>query len=161
MSGQRKALAVFQWLARAGIAFMFLYAGVAKLAEPAQLASDMANYRLLPETWVPVLALFVPVFEVALALSLLLSPYLRGGALLSAMLLTVFAAAMAQAKLRGIDLECGCFGAAADARVSWIKVAQNVALATLAVWVAWSASRSAAEPRPEPPRTTAPGNQAL
>jgi len=139
MSVDRKSLYALGWLARLGIAGLFLYAGLLKIGEPTQFASDIANYRLLPEAVIPWLATFMPVFEVVVALALLTGSYVRAGALLSAAMLALFAGAMAQAKLRGIDLDCGCFGADNHTQVSWIKVAQNLALATLAVWVAWSA----------------------
>jgi hypothetical protein len=63
-------------------------------------------------------------------------------------MLALFAAGMAQAKLRGIDLECGCFGAGAATQVSWSKVALNLGLAILSIWIAWT-------PRPPAARTTA------
>ena len=50
--------------------------------------------------------------------------------------------AMAQAILRGIDLECGCFGRAVADPVSWTKVAFDTGLAMLAGWVAWSGTQS-------------------
>jgi hypothetical protein len=60
--------------------------------------------------------------------------HVGGAALLSGLMLASFAAAMAQAKLRGIDVECGCFGGAS--RVSWWKVGLNLALALSAFAVA-------------------------
>ena len=73
--------------------------------------------------------------ELVAGLALLVPAYTRGAALLCASLLGTFAIAMAQSKLRGIDLECGCFGAASEARVSWTKVTLDLALAMLAVWL--------------------------
>ena len=66
-------------------------------------------------------------------------------------MLVAFAAGMAQAKLRGIDLECGCFGADSTQKVSWSKVALNVALAILAGWIAWTS-----RPRRETTHSAAP-----
>lgn len=125
------------WLARLFLCVLFLYAGSSKLADPAGFAADIGNYRLLPSSWVPIVAVYLPVLEVAVALALLLPGYFRAGALLSAAMLAAFAAAMAQAKLRGIDLECGCFGAAASSSVSWFKVALNISFATLGFWTVW------------------------
>jgi putative oxidoreductase len=66
----------------------------------------------------------------------LVEPYARGAAVIVAALLSVFAAAMAQSKLRGIDLDCGCFGAGNESQVSWLKVTVNLGLAMLALWTA-------------------------
>ncbi len=43
-------------------------------------------------------------------------------------MLLVFAVAMAQAIVRDIDIDCGCFGKAATARVGWSSVLRNVGL---------------------------------
>ena len=126
----RDALA---WAGRIGLAGLFAYAGVTKLGSAAELARDIANYRLVPEVVAAWAALFLPLFELVLAAGLLLPGHVRGAAALCALLLTAFAAAMAQAKLRGIDLACGCFGG--DSQVSWGKVAVDLALAVLAVWL--------------------------
>lgn len=132
-------------LARVGLAGLFLYAGALKVLEPGGLAQDMSNYRLLPDALVPLLALGLPVLEVVTGLALLTRSYARGGAALSALMLALFAAAMAQAKLRGIDLACGCFGADATTQVSWSKVALNVGLAILSIWIAWTPRTPAAQ----------------
>jgi len=124
-------------VARFGLAGLFLYAGVVKLADPAGFIGDLDHYRLLPESLSPLLALALPVFEVVAALGLTLPGYVRGGALLSAAMLLAFGAAMTQAKLRGINLACGCFGAGSDLQVSWAKVTLDLALAMLAVWLVW------------------------
>jgi putative oxidoreductase len=138
---------VLRLLARLGLAAMFLYAGALKLLEPAGLAQDINNYRLLPLGVVPILALGLPVLEVVTGLALLTRDYARGGAVLSALMLMLFAVAMAQAELRGIDLACGCFGADSASQVSFAKVAQNLALAILSIWIAWSE-------KPHLPQTT-------
>jgi len=127
-----------RWLrvpARVSLALMFAYAGALKLADPTGFATDIANYRMLPDALVGPLALGLPVLEVVTALGLLWPAYAQGAAALCALMLGAFAIAMAQTKLRGIDLACGCFGAGADAQVSWSKVALDVALAMLALWL--------------------------
>lgn len=142
------ALCNLQRLARVGLAAMFLYAGVLKLQDPAGFAVDLNNYRLLPEALVPVLAVGLPVLEIVTAFALLLPGYVQGGAALSALMLFAFAGGMAQAKLRGIDLECGCFGTDSGAKVSYAKVALNAGLAILSLWIMRS---SPSRPKAKPP----------
>jgi uncharacterized membrane protein YphA (DoxX/SURF4 family) len=142
-----RPLLAAQWLVRVGLALLFAYAGAQKLLDPSGLARDIENYRIVPEPLVGPLALAVPVLELVTAAALLTGPYLRGAAVLATGMLAVFAVAMAQAKLRGIDLECGCFGAASQSQVSWRQVARNLGLAILSAWLLW--------PRPLP--ATAPG----
>jgi uncharacterized membrane protein YphA (DoxX/SURF4 family) len=128
---------------RIGLAGLFAYAGLIKLTAPGEFARDIANYHVLSDALSGWAAVLLPVCEVVIAGGLLLGSHVRGAALLSAVMLLAFAAAMAQAKLRGIDLECGCFGS--EARVSWWKVALDLALAGLALWLAFDKPLVAAE----------------
>lgn len=122
---------------RLALAAVFLSAGAAKFADANGLAAAIANYRVLPDALVVALAGILPVIELLVGVALLAGPCVQGAGLLGAMMLGTFAAAMAQAKLRGIDLDCGCFGAAVASQVSWAKVALNLVLGALAAWVAW------------------------
>ena len=119
-------------LARLGIAAVFLWAAIPKLIDPGTFAADVQNYRAVPDAWASPIALLVPVFELVLALGLVLPSYQRGAALLATCLLLIFSVAMAQARMRGIDLSCGCFGAAFEAKVSWLTVARSALLSVLA-----------------------------
>jgi uncharacterized membrane protein YphA (DoxX/SURF4 family) len=119
------------FVARLAIAGVFLYASLPKLADPGAFAADVQNYRVLPDALVGHAALFVPVFEFVVAIGLLLPRYQRGAALIATSMLTIFSIAMAQARLRGIDLSCGCFGAAFEAKVSWLTVIRSAALGML------------------------------
>ena len=121
------------WVVRLGLAGMFAYAGATKLGSAAELARDIVNYRVVPEPVAAWGSLFLPVLELVLAAGLCIPGHVRGAAALGAGLLVVFAAAMAQAKLRGIDLACGCFGG--NSQVSWFKVAVDLALAGVAAWL--------------------------
>jgi uncharacterized membrane protein YphA (DoxX/SURF4 family) len=132
-----RSLSILQLLARVVLAGVFLVAAASKLADPSALAESIANYRVLPEAAVGAVALLVPAAEVVIGAALLAGPYVQGAGVLGALMLLVFAGAMAQAKVRGIDLDCGCFGAASDAQVSWPKVAMNVVGACAALWVAF------------------------
>lgn len=136
-----------QWAGRIGLAGLLLWASVSKLGDPAAFAQDISHYRVLPAALVGPLALLLPALECVVAVALLTRPYFAGAALLSGLMLAIFAVAMAQAKLRGIDLACGCFGNEAAAPVSWTKVAFDGALAMLAGWVAWTGHPRTA-PRP-------------
>jgi uncharacterized membrane protein YphA (DoxX/SURF4 family) len=122
------------WIVRLGLGGLFLWTGWQKLVEPGAFAASIANYRVLPEALVGASAVGLPVLELVVGVALLLPTYARGAAVIVAALLGVFAVAMAQSKLRGIDVDCGCFGAGNESQVSWLKVTVNVGLAMLAVW---------------------------
>ena len=134
------------WVLRVLLAAVFAYAAVPKLLDPGEFALAIQNYKVLPDELAGYAALFVPVLELVIALGLLLPSYQRGAACLATLLLVVFSAAMAQARVRGIDLSCGCFGAVLDAKVSWLTVARTLTLALLSGVVLFAGPPRAAEP---------------
>ena len=127
------------------IAIVFTAAAVPKLIDPGAFANDLLNYRILPEALTGYFALFMPPLELAIAIALLWPRYQRGAALLATALLVSFAVAMAQARIRGIDLSCGCFGAAFESKVSWLTVTRSLVLAVLSALPLFWLPLSAAE----------------
>lgn len=127
-----------QLCARLVLAGVLAYAGLAKLGDLSGVAASIANYRILEDAVVPFVAALLPAAEIAVAVALVGGPCVQGGALLSAIMLVTFAAGMAQARLRGIDVECGCFGPGIESKVSWTKVALNLALASVAGVLTWA-----------------------
>lgn len=129
------------WLllaARAVLAGVLAVAAWPKLADPASFAASIANYRVLPEAWVPPVAVWLPSLELCVAGALLWPRYARGAALLALGMLAVFTVAMGQAMARGIDLSCGCFGGAAQSPVGWGNIARNLGLMVLALAALWT-----------------------
>jgi putative oxidoreductase len=145
-----KARSVVTWVFCVILSAVFAAAAVPKLIDPGSFANDLLNYRMLPEALVGLFALFMPALELIIALALLWPRFQRGAALLSGALLLTFAVAMAQARIRGIDLSCGCFGAAFESKVSWLTVTRSLLLAAMsAVPFFWSTLTASAPSRPE------------
>ncbi len=87
-----------------------MYAAVLKLASPAEFADSIAAYRILPDSVVNLVALGLPVFEFACCLLVITGLFSRVGILGILGLLAVFAVAMVNSLLKGLPVECGCFG---------------------------------------------------
>lgn len=123
--GVRRAIVI---ALRVAVAAVFVLAALPKLADPASFARDIDNYRMLPDVLVGPLAVALPVLELVVAAALLTGVHAAGAAVIAAGMLGAFAIGMAQAMARGIDLDCGCFGSAAEAQVSGLTIARNVVL---------------------------------
>lgn len=128
--------------ARGVLALVLLWAAVPKLLDPGAFVTDVENYRLLPAELAPLFAALLPAFELVAGLALLTRFTQRGAAVLAALMLAAFAVAMAQARMRGIDLRCGCFGAALEGEVSWLTVTRSAGLAVLALFVVLASGAS-------------------
>ena len=132
---------VVVWTARLVLAAVLLGAALAKLRALEEFAGVVHNYRLLPELLARPLAYALPVLELALALGLLLDATRRPAAVATAVLLAVFACAMAINLWRGrVHIDCGCFASALKQRLSWALVARNGVLIALALPVVAQAS---------------------
>lgn len=91
---------------------IFIYAGAVKVWDPLAFANDIAHYRILSWPLGIRLAFYLPWLEILCGLALILGR-LRTGAVAILLALTgVFIVASIAARLRGIDLNCGCFGSA-------------------------------------------------
>lgn len=92
--------------------FAFLKVRVLKAIDPAATAAHVAQYHLLPVAFVPAAGAYLPWLEITCGSSLLAGRWLRGAWLLCLLLSLAFLAFTVSAWVRGIDLRCGCFGAA-------------------------------------------------
>lgn len=91
---------------------LFIYAGVLKVWDPVKFATDIQNFRILPWPLSVRLAFYLPWLEIVCGAALFFG-WLRTGALAILTSLTViFIGAVIAARVRGIDLDCGCFGSA-------------------------------------------------
>ena len=96
------------------VAAIFIYAGVLKMLDPAQFAHDINNYRILPWTLSVALAFYLPWLEILCGLGLIFRFLYRGALSLLTVLIVVFTLATIAAKVRGLDITCGCFGHASQ-----------------------------------------------
>ena len=69
--------------------------------------------------------------EVVAGLCLMTNVRSRSGAVLSTALLAAFTMGVIAALLRGLDIECGCFGTADASTVGAMKIFENVGMLAL------------------------------
>jgi putative oxidoreductase len=96
------------------IAGVFIYAGAIKVLDPVQFAIDIDNYKILPWTISVGLAFYLPWLEMFCGLGLILRRLYLGGLSILTALVAVFLVATIAAKVRGLDITCGCFGHASQ-----------------------------------------------
>jgi uncharacterized membrane protein YphA (DoxX/SURF4 family) len=95
---------------RLGLAAVFLVSGVLKALDPDTTYVAVRAYDVLPKAGVALVAGVLPWFEIVLGLLLLAGIATRAVAVVSAGLLLLFVAGVAQAWARGLSIDCGCFG---------------------------------------------------
>ena len=84
------------------------------LANPGEFASDIDNFKILPWPVSVALAFYVPWLEIFCALGLVFRFLYRGALSILSASIVVFTLAIIAAKVRGLDITCGCFGHASQ-----------------------------------------------
>lgn len=124
------------WVLRLILAGVFLYAGVLKIIKPQEFADNIAQYQLLPEALINIIALSLPFFECAVGLLLLSGKCDRlasGGIILMCL---VFGVALISAIARGLVIDCGCFGSSEPSKWSaWWALGRDILLLIGALWL--------------------------
>jgi putative oxidoreductase len=117
---------------------IFVYAGAVKALDPVQFGLDIDNFKILPWFISVRLAFFLPWLEILCGLAVVFRVLYRGGLSVLTLAVLVFIAATVAAKIRGLDITCGCFGHASQhwsfAEHMAIDLAIFVALAAL-LWI--------------------------
>jgi len=133
------------WIAfaiRVILGVIFVYAAYVKLKDPWELfALAISQYQLLPLTMVEFVARSLPWFELLLGILLLTGRWLRFSATAVSVLLLTFFVLMIRADLKGMAINCGCFGGTDDV-ISWKTLLRDGSLlaASIALTV-WSCVR--------------------
>lgn len=89
---------------------VLVWAGLAKVSEPALFALTVRAYNVLPHVFINSFAVVVPWMEIAVGACLLSGFWSRSGALAGLALLVSFGIAITINIYRGANLDCGCFG---------------------------------------------------
>jgi len=93
------------------LAAVFLYAAYTKLRQPYLLfAMSIDAYQLLPEWAVLTLGRTIPWLELLLGILLATGYGLRYAAAGATLMLGLFFGVMLQAYVKGMGIDCGCFG---------------------------------------------------
>jgi uncharacterized membrane protein YphA (DoxX/SURF4 family) len=127
--------------ARVVLGGVFLVAGGLKVIDPQSSVAAVRAYRLLPTSVATIVGWGQPFAEIALGLLLLAGVATRVVAAAVVVLLVVFIAGVASAAIRGLSIDCGCFGGGGDVAPGQtaygIEIVRDVGLLLLALWLVW------------------------
>ena len=89
---------------------VFIWAAALKIRDPLGFAQNIANYRVVGTALAFWIGLILPWLELAAGVFLIAGVWRRTSALLLSLMLAGFIVLIAVTMLRGIDVDCGCFG---------------------------------------------------
>jgi putative oxidoreductase len=130
MVGNKTLLLVFRLV----LGGLFVYAGVVKVVDPLDFAQNIRNYRLVGPSLAFIAALVLPWLEILAGAFLAAGVWKRGAALVVSGLLVFFIALTAVTMARGLDVDCGCFGAI-DRKAGLSVILEDLAMLYLGLCV--------------------------
>lgn len=112
----------------------FILAGLAKTSKRDEFERAVRGFKLVPRSYVPYVAVWLPRFELATGLLIALGILTVLAASLAGVAVLAFTAGVAIALARGRRIDCGCFGQFGKP-ITWLTVARNAVLLTMALVV--------------------------
>ena len=121
------------------LAAVLLISGVIKALDARETIVAVRAYQLVPESLVGAVAAVLPYLEIALGLLLLIGLATRLAAVLAAVVMVIFVAAVTSAAARGLSIDCGCFGGggevAAGQTAYTAEILRDLGLLAMAVYL--------------------------
>ena len=87
---------------------IFLWASFDKILDPEKFARSISNYHLIPFGLENSIAIFLPWLEFFIGTGLILGIMVDGATIITSILLISFNLMIAQAIIRGFNIDCGC-----------------------------------------------------
>ena len=107
------------------VGFVFIYAGILKISDPAGFSDAINNYKLFPISFVNFFAITLPWIEVVAGLFLIFGVSVKENSFIISTMLIIFLLAIGISLIRGLNIECGCFGTSSGTKVGIIKLVEN------------------------------------
>ena len=143
---------MLHWMARIILGGVFIYAGARKMARTEEFSDSIVGFQILPLHLVNLVALTLPILEITLGFSILIpkSGILRTSSLGLIGLNGLFIGVLTVALVRGIAVDCGCFGFQIFPLSAWtipLAILRDIILFVIAI-VLWGQASKAVVAKP-------------
>lgn len=126
-------------VARLVLGGVLLVAGALKVVDIAQFRISIMAYQLVGWDVAGIVAVVLPVLEIALGVLLLVGLFTRASAVVGAGLMVVFIGGIAWAWANGLTIDCGCFGGGGEVDAAATRypeeIARDVGFAACGLWL--------------------------
>ncbi|MDH3216144.1 MAG: DoxX family membrane protein [Candidatus Krumholzibacteria bacterium] len=124
---------VFLFVLRVFLGVLMLYSSIHKAQNPDEFAIAIRGYKLLPVGFTNLFALFIAWSEAVAGIMLILGVMTRKAAGAVLILLAMFTFAIIATMVRGMVIDCGCFGSEGGHQTGTTLVIRNLFLIAAAV----------------------------
>ncbi|MFA3781930.1 MauE/DoxX family redox-associated membrane protein [Melioribacteraceae bacterium 4301-Me] len=116
----------FFLIIRIFLSFLFIFSGIEKIKDPNAFAAAITNYHILPNFLINFFAISLPWIETFTGILLLFKFFEKENLCIIFSMLSVFTIAVVVALIRGINIDCGCFGTLNSEKVGVQKIVENI-----------------------------------
>ena len=107
------------------LAFIFILSALEKFKSLESFALNVDAYQIFPAIVVNLIVVIIPWLELFVGFGLLFKFKLRANLLLYLILMICFTTLVVIAMIKGLDIECGCFGESST-KVGLVKIIENM-----------------------------------
>ncbi|MCE1179552.1 MAG: DoxX family membrane protein [Micrococcales bacterium] len=138
-------------VARLIVGVVLVVAGALKVTHPLDSARAVMAYEIFPWAVSRIIGYALPMVEIILGLLLIAGLFTRAAAVIASLLWLAFIIGIASAWVRGLQIDCGCFGgggalAAGESPNYFWEEARDIGLLLLSLWlVRWPRTRLSAD----------------
>lgn len=127
---------VFLYLSILILFLVYFSAGIIKILTPRQFYGAVLSYEIIKEPFaVAMISSIVPFLEIFSTLFLLIPAWRKSSSLIIFLMSVIFLFAILSAYLRGINMDCGCFGGILVGETGLSSIIRNIFLAFLSAFV--------------------------
>ncbi len=120
-------------IARIIVGYIFLSYGIGKIANPTLFVSEIANYDMVPNFSLNIIAMILPWVETICGVLLITGVKVRANSVITASMMFVFVIAVIAAMARGLDINCGC-SSTNPQKVGFPKLIENLVLLAISIF---------------------------
>lgn len=115
------------------LGLFFVFSSIDKMIDPESFAVNIENYRFFPILIINIIAISLPWIELVVGLLLVLGVSVKENSFIINCLLIFFNIVVVIALIRGLDIDCGCFGSAYSQKIGFLKLFENFVLLFLGI----------------------------
>lgn len=120
---------------------MLVWAGAVKIVEPLASVQAVKAYQIVDWRVAEWIGYTLPTVEIVVGAALILGILTRGAAVVASALFVVFVIGIISVWVRGIEIDCGCFGGggsrAGAASQYPVEIARDLGLLGLSLMIVW------------------------
>ncbi len=131
----RKSIRYFLFAARVLISAVLIYAAISKIFHPFYFSLQIEAYQIIGPPLSIWCSIMLPWIELVAGISILVGFWVRPSSLIATGLFLLFTVAILSALVRGLDIECGCFGSSFREKVSWGLLVRDALFVALSLFI--------------------------